>query len=364
MDARTPPRSKLRILHLAESPYFGGITSHILTVAKAFEGHPRYEIVVGTLPGRGGAMALLDQGAEQGIPVRVVPMKATFDMRVFFGLRQLVADQGINLVHTHNYRSTMIAQLAMLAVPTVNTCHGKAIQATWRVRMWQWMELQVMRGRGHVIACSRDVEQWLVSKGVPPRNTRLVYNACAGPSEIPSPQVRSEGVTFLFVGRVVPGKGVDQLVRAIAEVPGARGVVLGDGPLLGSCENLARELGSRVRFEGFHKDPGPFYEAADVVVLPSDMEAFPMVLLEAAAWGRPVIATRVGGIPEIVEDEGNGLLVNPGDATALRAAMARMMNGEDRVRMGLRAREAWEQRFSPTSLVSALERVYDEVLGI
>lgn len=169
------------------------------------------------------------------------------------------------------------------------------------------------------------------------------------------------------VTRFYPSKGIEHLVRAFADVlrqfPSTRLMLLGQGPQEERLRALARELGiaDGVLFAGFQREAHAFVAAFDVAVTPSIEEGFGLVALEAQALGVPVVASRVGGLPDIVLDERTGLLVEPADAAALAAAIARLLaDAALRRRMGEAAmREA--QRFSLDAYVGRLSEIYHEL---
>jgi glycosyltransferase involved in cell wall biosynthesis len=139
--------------------------------------------------------------------------------------------------------------------------------------------------------------------------------------------------TFVFAGRLVPAKNVGLAISALAAVPSASLVVVGDGPEREGLERLIAELGlgDRVRMVGAlpRSETIEWLRAADAAVLPSDWENFPHTAVEALAAGTPVIATAVGGVPEIIETDANGILIAAGDGPALSSAMASVVDDPD-----------------------------------
>ena len=355
-----------RVLLVADSPYFGGITTHLMSIARSMAGSP-FEICMATLPGRRDDTTLIDACRRDSIPLHEFQMAHALDVAILPQLRRYVVENGIRLVHTHNYRATLLARLARLPVPVINTCHGAAAERSLRVKAWQWAELMAARRNRLTIACSDYVRRWLETRGLDGGRIRTIRNGYAPPAEVKQVARAEAGVgesdlLAFYAGRLCDGKGVEYLVEAVSGMSGVTVLVAGDGPLRADLERQAQAAGARVRFLGRIAQPGPFYRLADVVVLPSRMEALPMVLIEAAAFGRPSIATRVGGVPEVVEHGESGLLVGYGDVRGLQGALKQMKDAGMREPMGRRARQIWEERFTPERFARDLGQVYSEAL--
>jgi glycosyltransferase involved in cell wall biosynthesis len=176
----------------------------------------------------------------------------------------------------------------------------------------------------------------------------------------------------LVLGRLSSWKGQDVLLRAVARVPAAVAVVAGDAwpgqeHRETALRRLAGELGlaERARFVGFVADPRPLYAGADVVVVPSTRpDPLPNAALEAAAAGCCVVASRHGGLPEIIRDGETGLLVAPGDPLALADALRRLADDPDLGRrLGAAARADVSRRFAPARLLTGVQALYDELLS-
>ncbi len=400
MEPSTPYGTALRVLLLAESPYFGGISSHLITLAEALQRQEGIAPVLACLSGRGSDRSLFELAAVRGMEVIEVPMRGRFDAGVLNRLRALAADRCIDLVHTHNYRATLLATAALRHLPLVVTCHGLVgPDAPMRVRAWQALELRCLRRARAVIACSEQVRRDLLDRGVPAAKIGVVRNGVAGPDAAAlvcdkaalcaALGIGGEGPVVLFAGRMVEGKGLDQLLEACAQRRGWRCVAVGDGPERGAMEVLARRHGLDVLFAGMQSDMTRWYLAADAIALPSRSEAFPLVLLEAAAHGRPVIATTVGGMPEIVVHGKTGLLLPGSDtrvqppistqeyradkrpvaemggsplANAVAAALGMLNDPQVREEMGGNARTLWETAFTPEHMAQGTAKVYRTAL--
>jgi glycosyltransferase involved in cell wall biosynthesis len=178
-----------------------------------------------------------------------------------------------------------------------------------------------------------------------------------------------EDVVFGYVGRLAPVKNLPVLMRAFhqaaASEPRARLLLVGDGELRLTLEQLAAELGlaDRVRFAGWQRDMAPVYRAIDVGVLASLNEGTPVALIEAMAAGKPVIATAVGGVPDVVAHGRSGLVVPAGDERGLAAAMRRLAReAETRAAFGAAARKDVGARFSRERLQAEISRCYERAL--
>jgi L-malate glycosyltransferase len=182
--------------------------------------------------------------------------------------------------------------------------------------------------------------------------------------------IDERAIVFGYVGRLVPIKDLGTLVLAFARLldamPCAYLLIAGDGPVRPEIEALItqRKLGGGVRLLGWREDLAPLYATIDVCVLSSRNEGTPVAIIEAMAAGRPVVATRVGGVPDVVEEEATGLLAPPGDVEALAAAMQRLAgDAELRRTMGAHARDVAAAWFGYERLVDDIDRLYADALA-
>jgi glycosyltransferase involved in cell wall biosynthesis len=169
-----------------------------------------------------------------------------------------------------------------------------------------------------------------------------------------------------LVGRLTDGKGHRQLFEAAKDIlvrhPATLVLVIGEGPLRASLEGLAREFGVErsVFFTGKRRDMPNVYSALDIVALPSLFEGMPMVILEALAARKPVIATRVGAVPDVIIDESTGLLIEPGGVGELARAMARLLeNAELRRSLAEEGHTFLNTHFSAASMAEKYLKVYE-----
>jgi glycosyltransferase involved in cell wall biosynthesis len=246
--------------------------------------------------------------------------------------------QRFDLIHSHGYRADVFSWVLSkwCGVPAVSTCHG-FVPNDWRLRVYNSLDTSVLKSFSRVIAVSAGMKDDLVAAGLRADRVEVVTNAVP---EVPAAArarvrqdvrttlgVQDEEFVFGYVGRLSEEKGVDYLLQAAASLSNTqasfRVVVVGDGGQRRDLERSARDRGlnGRVVFTGFQSNTEPWLTAMDAFVLPSLTEGTPMALLEAMAAGVPVLASAVGGVPAVITDGENGLLVPPGDVMGLATVM-------------------------------------------
>jgi glycosyltransferase involved in cell wall biosynthesis len=227
------------------------------------------------------------------------------------------------------------------------------------------LRAMTVRAAAHVLCPSTFLRDLAISWGVAPEKISVLPNATpAIPALPPRDELRLsfgfDGPTLAFAGRFGPQKALDVAIEAVRRVEGVAFVLAGDGSDRAALE---RQAGPRVRFLGplARARVLELFAAADASVLSSSWENFPHSVVESLAVGTPVIATRVGGVPDVVQHEVNGLLVPAGDAEALAAAVRRFVD-DDALRERLRNAAAPSvERFRPEHLYGELERVLASV---
>ena len=238
-----------------------------------------------------------------------------------------------------------------------NDKHGLKVEALKALR-----QLFVRRAN-RLIVPSRYLARWAASSwGVPEEKITVIYNAVEPLNGIQPAEVSLQTrVKIVTVGRLVPWKQVDQIIEALARCDGVGLVIIGDGPERGHLEELVRtlDLRDRVYFAGARSkaETLSLMAACDLFVLNSTYEGFPHVVLEAMSLGLPVVATAVGGTPEVVEDEENGLLLAPATNGALSETLLQLVSSPlERQRLANGAKHTME-RFRLSAMVKETEAV-------
>ena len=249
-------------------------------------------------------------------------------------------------------RTAQIVAVYQLAVPPISVRQRLAKRLTARA---------VARHVGVGERTSREIEELV---GLRAHSATTIHNGV--PDDLPPGSVRAAAPSPVIgaIGRLELQKGFDTLIRALAEVPGARLVLVGEGSERPRLERLARDLdvAERVTFTGWSEDPRAYLPSFDVFALPSRFEGFPLALLEALLARSAVIATEVGSVGEAVRDGVTGLLVQPDDPQALAAAIRRLLGDTDlRGRLGERGRRLVLERFTADHMARSFEALYREL---
>jgi glycosyltransferase involved in cell wall biosynthesis len=284
------------------------------------------------------------------------------------------------LIHAHGYGAANFARLAGLVtrVPVIVHAHDEDPHYPWYqavadLLLGPFTDLAIAVSASVKESCVRrrripDARVSVMHIGIP-----LDHFQAAGSEDIRTARrdlgidVNAPVIGTLAVLREV--KGIEYLLKSVPRVlalfPRAVFVIVGDGPLRAKLESLARELGiwRSVVFAGYREDVARMLSVFDITVLPSLSEGFSLVLVEAMALGRPVIASAVGGIREILKNGQTGVLVPPGESEAIADAIVNLLRHEER-RRGLGERALLESRkYGLDSHVRELERVYEKLLG-
>jgi glycosyltransferase involved in cell wall biosynthesis len=345
---------------------YGGAESQVFELARRLAA--RHTVIVYCLST--ATVPYGDRLREAGVTVRVIAARGRLDVSRVLRLAQWLRRDEIELAHAflfiasaYTYLATRLARGVRL-VASARNCKAEP-NALRRAVM-----KRAFRHASAVICNSREAADFAAEHySAEPRRTRVVYNGVDA-ERFDVPRTAHPGIRIGTVGRIEAQKNLRVFLRAAAEVASSHTdvafVVAGEGALRGTMESLAGELGLRtkVSFLGPVSDVPHLLASLDQFWLTSDYEGTPNVVLEAMAAGLPVIATAVGGTPEILEDGRTGILVAPRAVASVVAASRRLLdNPSDTAALGERARAAVKQRFSIAAMTLATEAVYREVAG-
>ncbi len=286
---------------------------------------------------------------------------------------KILRDEKIDLIHAQLIHGTVMSSIAGLAtgIPFVVTRHVVEDDLTTKKkrRMVRAEKLATRRAERIIYVSDAQRQRHLEEYDFDVNKTRVIYNGLDlsrfDKDANPAMPVDGSRPIILMVGVVRPGKGHPVAIDAAKLVPEADFLLVGDGDadLFAQYQAQAKDL-ENVHFPGTRSDVPDLMLASDLVILPSDIEALPTVLIEAGAASKACVATRVGGIPEIVIDGESGILIEPRDPGALAKAIKELITSPEKLAsMGKRARQHIEEHFSLEGQSANLVELYEEVLA-
>jgi glycosyltransferase involved in cell wall biosynthesis len=386
---------KVKILRVIARLNMGGPALHVayLTAGLRERGYDT-TLVAGTLARGEDSMAFVAEGLDVpvvGIPELGREISPVRDLLATVRLAALIRRERPQILHTHTAKAGTVGRVAALlagrARPpiVVHTFHGHVLYGYFgplRSRFFRLLERWLARHTTALVAVSPQVRDDLVSLGVAPADKFVVVRLgielderVGGNSDSRDEMRRYLGISSTrfavgWVGRMTAVKRTDDVLDAFKRLQ-ERGVaatlcLVGDGPDRPGLERRAHELGIMrdTLFLGYQEEVGPLYAAFDALVLPSGNEGTPVSVIEALAAGTPVVATRVGGVPDVVRDGEDGFLVEPGASDELAARLAELARDPAlRERFGAAGRARVLPRYAVDRLVDDIDRLYRALLA-
>ena len=352
----------IRVLHVVR-PATGGIRQHVLSLLNGLD--PAQIVSSVAAPPEFIAQVADAPQLFASVPLSITPKISPSDLRVSRRLGQF-QPQFSDIVHAHGLRAAWVAALAhrRRPFPLIFTAHN-VVEGSLAVRLALSF---VSRHCTKIVAVSQSVADGLIICGVPRSQIEVIPNGIDAGYFTPSANSRAEAraafglpeTAFIVASaaRFSPEKGLDVLVEAARSRRHMTFLLAGDGP---QFETLSRDLPPNVKLLGRLDDVRPLLFAADVFAVPSRREGQGIAALEAMAAGVPVVASRVGGLAEMLTDGETALLVPPGDPEALAAALSRL-HSDSRLRHNLAesASALVKSRYSLSPMLERLAALYEE----
>ena len=330
---------------------------------------------------------LLEQAKRLGIAYTTLPSRIRPGtdplriLRVIWALYRIFRQQRFDLLHTHGYFADICALpiARLFRIPALSTCHG-FINTNWKLKLNNRLDLWALKLCKRVLAVSDEIRNGLEERGISKERILVITNAVPIPPPLTTQNDQSRcgyrqqnGISpdefvFVYVGRLSEEKGLHYLLegfsKLIRSAVSARLVLIGDGPQFKVLEQRVVELDleRQVLFAGFQKQISSWLAIADCFVLPSLTEGTPMALLEAMAAEVPILATEVGGVPNVISSGVNGQLVPSANAEALRNGMFRIIaHPELREKYRREARKTVESRYGVEQWCEKILQVYRDL---
>jgi len=368
----------MKILYIATAAEFGGVSRHILWLAEYLisQGH---QVGFVTAP----EPRLLKQAQQLGVelfpnPYFVRPVQLHNDVRALWPVFQAIRKFNPDLVSAHSTKAGYAARLAcaILRKPVIFTAHGWAFtegRSMWKRRLLALAERLAAKVTAKIICVSEhDRQLALKFKVAPPEKLTVIHNGIdprpfegVGGFSVRKEFSLTDYPVLTMVGRLAPPKDFFTLLKAFKRVEDkAKLLIVGGGELYSEIQRFVREKGlnGRVILTGEREDIPEILTASDIFVLATNWEGLPRSIIEAMMVGLPVVATEVGGVPELVENEVTGFLIPPRDPDALAEVLQRLIaDSELRRRMGQAGREKALKEFTLRRMIKETERVYIKV---
>lgn len=358
---------KIKVLHITQFLHYGGMERLIVNLAKEIDRN-KFEISVCLLePFRD---TFFERELKRtGIPLFSLNSKNIPNPIIFFRLLKLLNNLRPHIVHTHlkAVRYSFLPRV-LAGIPVhIHTMHALAKIDTKKTKDRFVNRLIFRYGNVKIVSVSREVARSV--KAVYRVDSEVIYNGVEIDEFSNNLKRESDFVNILNIASFKREKNISLLIdafsEAIAQEKKIKLILVGDGAQKNLLEQQIEKKGIResVTFLGWRSDIPEILANCDIFLLTSDSEGFPMVLVEAMASGKPIIATSVGGVPEIVEDGINGILVAPGDSRAFAEAILKLAR-DDKLRegMGKRGREKAEKEFNMRTVALKYERLYEKLL--
>jgi glycosyltransferase involved in cell wall biosynthesis len=369
----------LRLLAIIEAHTLTGPAKNLIEFAQLATAYG-IETSAATFTRADDSTLFLDTARRESVPVFPIPERGRFDREVIHAITELVSVVQPDIIQTHAVKSHFLARLAGVHrhVPWVAFHHGY----TWpdrRARLYNQLDLWSLRAPTKVITVSEPFRRQLQRRGVAAERIEIVHNAIRPDWGARNPEnaarlraemnIAPDRPVILSVGRLSREKDHATLLEAASLLHkrfAPHLVIVGEGPERPRIEKKIASLGigSAVTLTGQQTSAEPYYGIANVAVLSSLSEGSPNALLEAMAAGVPVVATDVGGVPEIAVRDDTALLVQPGDPGELAESMGRLIR-EPRLasRLAARARQIVQERYAPEQRTRRLVEIYRKVAG-
>lgn len=363
----------MNVLYLISSSGLYGAENMVLQLAQAVQGMNCCPVIGVLRNAHQPNLEIADVAQRRGLQVEVIPCRGRLDFSTSAAIRACMLRHEIEVVHTHGYKANFYGYWATRTTytPIVATCHNWPGQTT-ALRLYYIGDRLILRQFDHIAAVSQTLVSRLEKSGIKPQQISLIENAIDPTPFLSAQSLRIEHhetqKVIGVVGRLEKQKGFHFFLQAAHHIlqsfPNTLFLIAGDGPERAALENQTRGLGiaENVVFLGQVTQMAEVYASMDIFALPSLNEGMPMVVIEAMAAGKPVVASRVGAIPEVVTEEETGLLVEPGNVPALQAAFQYLLENPTLCsKWGLQGRERVVNHFSSVQMGRKYLDVYSSV---
>lgn len=370
---------KINILHIYQNSNVGGIQQQILSIVRVYDKEKFNPIVCCFGP----RMELGKEIEKAGIDFVALNRKRynKFSVGIIVDLYRVMKERNIHVLRTHKYRANLYGRIAgkLAGVPVIVASEHNIYRNEKEKRFLRRITNKILSiVTDKMVTVSDAIRKDILRYDrFPPSKIMVLHNGVDTERFKPGTNYRDirrqfaiskDDVVIGFVGRLVINKGLNYLIEAVALLKKSFNVkllIVGDGSLMEELKKMAKNKGleESVIFTGMRRDITDILSSIDIFVLSSIKEGFPNSLLEAMAMGKPIVATAIGGIPEIIQHGANGLLVQSADIEGLAAAIKTIIDNPLMAqRIGRAARDFIEKNYSIDATVRKWETLYRQIL--
>jgi len=370
----------MRVLQLISSRGLFGAENAMIELSKELR-LSEYEPYVGIISNpQNYYKEIVKAAKDNNLKVDVFPCNNKFDLKTILKIKHYIKNNRIDIVHSHGYKSNFYALLATMniGIRRIATCHNW-LGESFKMRFYEYLDKILLNRFDRVVAVSDVLRDEILRSRVTKEKVIVINNGVdikmlqATDHRLQvkkSLELKDDDRVIGTIGRLTLEKGhiylLEAFVKVISELPNVKLLIVGDGPLRESLESRVRslELKDKVIFTGFRNDISEILSILDVFVLPSLNEGMPIALLEAMATQKPIIATKVGAIPKLIEHNKTGLLIEPKDADAIYKSIDLLLKDNEKAKLlSLNAFERVKNEFSSSVMAQRYLAVYKETLN-
>ncbi len=369
----------MKILHLISSSSLFGAERVVIELSKSLKNTYDCHPIVGIIKNAYNPhIEVAEEAKANHIDSVIFPCRGQFDLKLISLIRKYIKNNKIDIIHCHGYKSNFYGLLsAKNKLPLVTTNHNW-LTHHWRLKIYCFLDGLWIRYFDRIVAVSDDIKKDMLRYRIPEKKIIVIDNGIdieRFSSEISTENIKEEfgingnikvigtiGSLKIEKGHIYLLKGAKEIIKKYKDI---KFFIIGDGPLRKQLEDEAKNLGieKNVIFTGLRNDVPELLSIMDVFVLPSIKEGLPMVLLEAMAAKKPVVATRVGAVPKVIENDENGILIGPKDVSGLEKAIITLINNKEKAHdLAFKGYTKVKKYFSSENMCRRYLNLYQELI--
>ena len=369
---------KTKILQLRSSVGFFGAENVIAELSKQLSEYG-YHTIIGVLENSKSPHIELAKVAEQyNLETKIFKCTGQFDFSTAISIRTFIKEQDIDIIHSHGYKANFYALLATLIknVSLIATCHPW-IKINLKVKIYSWFDKLLLNRFNRIVVISEEIKQDILKSGVSENKVTVIDNGI----DISRFSNKHKSNDFLKEYNIKPAKKIIGTIGRLSEEKGQKFfieaakvllekypdlffMIVGDGPLKEELQTKALHyrIQDHLIFTGISDNIPKILAGMDIFVLPSLTEGLPMVLLEAMAAKKPIIATDVGAIPRVISDRKSGHLIKPGNTNELIEALTILLNDQSYTsRIAQNGYETAINKYSAKEMTKKYVEIYEQL---